>query len=189
MEKLLIIFAFMVVFSCESYATSMYSESNYVSLVSDKVARNIGDGVTVLIYESASASASNNTETNRKTDVKVGVVDANQNPDNRSIGIDSNFNGGGDLNRTGNLLAKITARIKEIDDNGEMLIEGQQFIELNDDKQTITLSGRIRKEDIGPNNTVVSTRLSDAKIKYLTEGTLADRQKPGWITRFFDWIF
>jgi flagellar L-ring protein precursor FlgH len=148
----------------------------------------VGDSITVLIYESTTASASANADTSKETAVAVGVVDTTA-PENRSLGIESTFNGGGDLSRSGNLLARITATIIEITDNGELVVSGEQYIELNEDKQTITLSGRLRKEDIGPNNTVISTRLSDAKIKYMAEGALADRQKPGWITRFFNWIY
>lgn len=169
-------------------ATSMYSESTFKSLVSDHIAGQVGDSVTILIYETATASASNNTDTSRKTDFGISSKD-NINTNSAGLNVDSRFNGGGDVNRTGNLLAKITARVTRIEENGEMLIEGQQYIELNEDKQTISLTGRIRKEDIEFNNTVVSTRIADAKIKYITEGALADRQKPGWITRVFDWLF
>lgn len=187
MSRYLTIFI-MLIFISQAGATSLYSEDEYASLVSDRIARKIGDNVTVLIYESTTASASASADTNKETSVAAGVVGANG-PENRSLGIESTFNGGGDLNRSGNLLARITATVTDITENGELVIEGSQFIELNDDKQTISLKGRLRKEDIGPNNTVISTRLSDAKIKYLAEGTLADRQKPGWITRFFNWIY
>ena len=187
MKKIILILVFLQMTS-QATATSLYSDEDYSSLVSDRIARKVGDSITVLIYESTTASASANADTSKETGVAVGVVDTTA-PENRSLGIESTFNGGGDLNRSGNLLARITATIVEITDNGELVVAGEQYIELNEDKQTITLSGRLRKEDIGPNNTVISTRLSDAKIKYLAEGTLADRQKPGWITRFFNWIY
>jgi len=187
MKRIIQILIFMAVTGLVQ-ATSLYNDEEYSSLVSDRVARQVGDSVTVLIYESTTASASANADTSKATDVSVGVVDTNA-PDNRALSIDSSFNGGGDLARSGKLLARITATIVEVAENGELKIEGKQYIEMNEDKQTISLSGRLRKEDIGPNNTVISTRLSDATIKYLAEGTLADRQKPGWITRFFNWIY
>lgn len=187
MKQILQILIFMSVTGLVQ-ATSLYNEDEYSSLVSDRIAKQVGDSVTVLIYETTTASASANADTSKETAVAAGVVDT-QGPENRSLGIESTFNGGGDLSRSGKLLARITATIVEVTENGELRIEGQQYIELNEDKQTIALSGRLRKEDIGPNNTVISTRLSDAKIKYLAEGTLADRQKPGWITRFFNWIY
>lgn len=169
-------------------ATSLYDRDQYVSLVSDRVAKRIGDNVTVLIYETTSASASANSDTQKEMAASVGVVDTTE-PEQRALGIESSFNGGGDVNRSGNLLARITATVIDITDNGELVVKGSQHIEMNEDEQTISLEGRLRPEDIGPNNTVLSTRLSDAEIRYLAEGALADRQKPGWLTRFFNWIF
>ena len=179
---------FLMLLSSLVQAADLYDEESYVSLVSDRIARNIGDSITVLIYETTAASASANTDTSRNTNIGGSVVDSGG-PESRRLGLNSDFNGSGGVNRKGNLLASITARVVDIDESGELLVEGKQFIEMNEDKQTITLSGRLRQSDIGANNTVISTRLSDAKISYLAEGTLADQQKPGWITRLFNWIF
>ncbi len=188
MNKMLYQITFMLMISTTAHAASLYDEEQYVSLVSDHIARQIGDSLTVVIYESTAASASANTDTSRSTDVGASVVD-NNGPESRGLALDSDFNGSGGVNRKGKMLASITARVVGIDENGELLIEGKQYIEMNEDKQTISLSGRLRRSDIGPNNTVISTRLSDANISYLSEGTLADQQKPGWISRFFNWIF
>ena len=40
--------------------------------------------------------------------------------------------------------------------------------------------------DIGPENTVPSTKVADAKISYSGKGTLADANRPGWLSRFFN---
>ncbi len=47
----------------------------------------------------------------------------------------------------------------------------------------------MRPEDISSDNTVISTRIADAKIKYIGDGLLSDREKPGILTRFFNWLF
>jgi flagellar L-ring protein FlgH len=179
-----------ILFFCmaNAFATSLYTENKYVSMIGDRVAKNVGDNLTVLIYEKTSASADADTKTSEVTDVSLSGAD-NEGAERRAIGLGTAYKGSGGVSRAGNLLASITATVVEVNDNGELLIEGNQFIELNEDKQTITLKGRLRIEDIGKNNTVISSRLSDAKITYLAEGTLADRQKPGWLSRFFNWIF
>ncbi|MCW8932931.1 MAG: flagellar basal body L-ring protein FlgH [Gammaproteobacteria bacterium] len=189
MKKNILILLLFVFTMSLAHATSMYNEEEYQALVSDPIAMKVGDSITVLIYETASASASTSADTSKETGIAVGGINTFVDPDNQSFDIESTFNGGGDLSRSGKLLAKITTTVMEIAENGEMLIQGQQNIEINEDTQTITLSGRIRKEDISSDNTIVSTRLSDAKIKYIAEGTLADRQKPGLITSFLNWIY
>jgi len=169
-------------------ATSLYKESTYESIIGDHRAGKIGDSITVLIYEEATAGADSQLDTHKATDVSVAVTDTSA-PNRLGISLGSGYDGGGGVSRAGNLLASITARVIEVGANGEMKIEGNQVIELNEDTQTISLVGYIRKEDIDTDNTVASTRLSNANISYVAEGTLADRQSPGWLTRIFHWIF
>lgn len=169
-------------------ATSLYKESSYESIIGDHIADKIGDSITVLIYEKASAGADSDLETHKSTDLTLGYTGANG-TQRRGLNIGSGYDGGGGLSRAGNLLASITARVTKIENNGEMKIEGNQQIVLNEDTQTISLIGYVRSEDIENDNTIASTRLSNASISYLAEGTLADRQSPGWLTRIFHWIF
>jgi flagellar L-ring protein precursor FlgH len=46
----------------------------------------------------------------------------------------------------------------------------------------------VRPQDIGTDNTVISTRLSQAKIEMSGQGLLAEKQKPGILTRFLSWL-
>lgn len=186
-QTLFIIFLF-INFNMSAFATSLYKESSYVSIVGDHIASKVGDSITVLIYEKASAGADSQLEAKKSTDLSIGFT-GSTGPERRGISLGSGYDGGGGITRAGNLLASITARVIEMDANGEMKIEGNQQIVLNEDTQTISLTGYIRREDIGFDNTVASTRLSNANISYLAEGTLADRQSPGWLTRIFHWIF
>jgi flagellar L-ring protein precursor FlgH len=50
------------------------------------------------------------------------------------------------------------------------------------------LEGRVRPQDISDGNVVVSSRLADAKITYVGQGDLAERQKPAWWRKVFDWL-
>jgi flagellar L-ring protein precursor FlgH len=53
----------------------------------------------------------------------------------------------------------------------------------------IHVSGIIRPEDISVDNTVLSYSIADANITYTGEGVNQDAQKPGFLTRFFTWLF
>jgi flagellar L-ring protein precursor FlgH len=44
----------------------------------------------------------------------------------------------------------------------------------------------VRPVDIGPDNAVASTRVADAKISYSGKGALADSNRQGWLSRFFN---
>ena len=53
-------------------------------------------------------------------------------------------------------------------------------------EEYIRLQGIIRPVDIGPANSVASTKVADAKISYSGKGHLADSSSPGWLSRFFN---
>ena len=46
--------------------------------------------------------------------------------------------------------------------------------------------GIVRSVDIGPDNSVASTKVADARITYSGTGALADANAPGLLSRFFN---
>ena len=44
----------------------------------------------------------------------------------------------------------------------------------------------VRPDDIGPDNTVLSTRVANARISYSGTGAMADSSQMGWLSRFFN---
>ena len=78
--------------------------------------------------------------------------------------------------------------VRSVEDNGDLIVSGEQLIKVNDEKQEIVLSGRVRPIDISENNTVVSSRLADARISYVGDGVLGEKQRPGILTRILSWL-
>ena len=168
-------------------ADSLFQEESYQSMVADRKAFRVGDSLTVLIVENASAAASADTSAN-----KDGGSGAKLNYPNydKSFAVDlsENFKGGGKIQRTGKLLAQITVSVQSVFPNGDIQIKGDQFIEFNNEKQHISIEGKVRLEDIAPNNTVLSTRVGDARLSYIGKGILGEKQRPGLISRFLSWL-
>ncbi len=160
------------------------------SLFSDVRALKVGDLVTILIVENATATSSADTKTNKKFTSKggpgTGYLDFLK---AWGISEDESFQGGGATNRSGKLSAKLTSRIVDILPDGNYKVEGTQVITINNEKQLITLSGIIRPQDIGPGNTVSSNSVADAQIKYEGKGPLARKQKGGLLFKLIDWLF
>jgi flagellar L-ring protein precursor FlgH len=65
-------------------------------------------------------------------------------------------------------------------------VRGEKLITINQGEEFIRLQGIIRPVDIGPENTVPSTKVADASITYSGRGTLAATNQPGWLSRFFN---
>jgi len=101
----------------------------------------------------------------------------------------NDFTGTGQTTRQGALSATITARVTEVMPNGNLAIEGKREIYVNNEKKEILLQGIVRPKDIASNNTISSTQIADAKVIYTGIGVVAEKQRPGWGARLFDFIW
>jgi flagellar L-ring protein FlgH len=168
-------------------ADSMFKEQNFRAFVADHRAFRKGDSLTVLITEIATATSTAKTTTSKDGSVSAFVRGQNNNYD-LGTGIGNDFDGGGQTERSGKLVARITVSVQEIDPSGDLQVKGEQQIEVNNERQWISLSGRVRPQDIGTDNTVLSTRISNANIEFVGKGPLAEQQQPGILTRILSWL-
>ena len=97
--------------------------------------------------------------------------------------------GTGSTSRSSELTAVLTAKVIDVLPNGNLLIDGRREVIVNNETQLISLSGTVRPEDIGPNNTVLSTYIADAKITYTGEGVIGDKQRVGWFVKIMDAVW
>lgn len=159
-------------------------------LYGDARARQVGDLVTIIIVERAEATSSASTGTQREGSLDLGpgagLLDFIP-----LLGLSGNteFDGRGRTVRSGSVRAQVTARVVEVLPGGKLRVEGRQTIVINDEEQELVLTGVIRPEDISRENTVLSTYVADARITVRGSGALGREQKPGILTRLFDWLF
>lgn len=161
-------------------------------ILADRTARRVGDVVTILIAENSSATyrAGTNATKNDETSIAKGLgpILGNLIP-NLSIGADSKVAGQGSTTQRGELNARISVIVKEVYPNGTMLVEGTKAITTNKETQNIMISGIIRREDVRPDNTVLSVHVANAQIKTDGKGMIAQRQRKGILTWLVDWLF
>jgi flagellar L-ring protein precursor FlgH len=152
------------------------------SLFSDRRAHAAGDVLTVIINEVASMSTSARTQLNKGESASANLLQRDGEMQLANVGFDSKFGGGGQMDRSGTLLARLTMQIDSIDANGNFLVSGEQLIIINNEKQKIRLSGIVRPDDIAADNTVPSWRVAGADIQLLGRGILTRKSSPGIIT-------
>lgn len=169
------------------HAQSLYNEATFTPLVADHRARQPGDVLTVLVYETSSATTSADTAMQRRNEFSVGASWDRHNH-RAALGTSNVFDGGGTVRRSGRLLAQLTVTVTGIAENGDLLVAGEQNVEINSDMQHFSLEGRVRPIDITNNNTVLSNRIADARINYLGDGELAERQRPGFWSKVMTWL-
>ncbi|WP_187647007.1 flagellar basal body L-ring protein FlgH [Nitrosophilus labii] len=170
---------------------SLYN--GYDNLFSDDKAHNVGDIVTIKIYENISGQGSANTQANRSNNMNLNFPSATimdkRVPDKTTVfGLNqsstNSFSGSGDTRRKANLVATITARVVKVYPNGNLYISGKKYIKINDDVQILRISGIIKPNDITQDNYVDSSKISDMYVEYNGEGFMADNQSPGWLAKF-----
>lgn len=178
---------------------SIYQAGQEISLFQDAKARRVGDIITVVLVEQTSASKKANTNTSKKQDVAM------DNPTilgaplsftlpgfagrKFTLGTDvkaaRDFAGTGDSTQSNNLAGNVTVTVAEVLSNGNLILRGEKRLTINQGDEYIRFSGVVRPADIGPDNTVLSTLVADAKIGYTGDGTLDDANSTGWLASFF----
>jgi flagellar L-ring protein precursor FlgH len=173
--------------TASAWAQTLYSEATFQALTEDRRAHRIGDVLTVLVYESATASASAGTTASKSSGLNIGVAaDAHDHSAKLSVGDDSA--GKGEIQRTGRVAAQLSVVVDNVLPNGDLHVAGRQEIMVNGEKQLLQLAGRVRPIDVSDANIVASTRIADAEITYVGDGVLAEKQRQGLVSRFFAWL-
>ena len=183
------------------YEGSLFSGENGRNMFFvDRKARAVNDVVTVRIADATSATGQANTNTSR-TSSATGSLDGlfgfERTLKNNGITpgsalaaqLKAGFDGKGTTTRKNSLSATVTAVVREVFPNGNLFIEGTKEVLINNERQYITLSGVVRPEDIGPDNTLSSDLLADARLVYSGRGVLSDKQRPGLLGRVVDFVW
>lgn len=169
-------------------AESLYDPALYRSLGTDRKAARIGDVLTIQVVETSSATSSADTSTGRKSSIDAEFRLSRRPTTAGGLEVDGDFEGGGKTQRSGRLLAQMSVNVVDIAPNGDLYVQGDQLLTVNDEQQKIHVKGRVRPQDISPGNVVLSTRLAQSEIIYMGEGELAGRQRPAWWNRFLNWL-
>lgn len=172
-------------------STAVPSTTAATSLYADLKASKVGDVLTVVINENASASSQAETKTSKSENLNYGPGFGPLLHLIKNFGVSGSESGDGNgsTNRTDKLNAQITVHVKTIMPNGDLQVEGTRQVGINAETQTITLSGIVRPQDINFDNTVPSALVSDAQIKFSGRGPVGDKQHDGLITRVFRFLF
>lgn len=168
-------------------------KSDYTNPLMDMVARRVGDILTVIIQEETIANYSASTQASKSDSggfTPTFVVDFFTRIFRPfSASSTSAQKGDGTTTHKNKMDSKMSVVVKSVMPNGNLVIEGNRSLTTNRETQTITLSGVIRPFDVQPDNTVISTKMADAKISFAGKGSIQDKQRKGLINQLLDWLF
>jgi flagellar L-ring protein precursor FlgH len=167
-------------------------------MFADKRARAVGDLITVLVQETSTASKENSTKTSKSSSVDASLDTLLYSPTASAFltkggklpamkfGGSQSFDGGGKINNSEKISARIAVRVVDVLPNGNMIIEGRRETLVSGEKQEAVLRGMVRTEDIAANNTVLSYNVAEASIRFVSKGTIADNQRKGWLHKVWE---
>lgn len=171
-------------------AKSLWIDNGTMSLYADKKARNVGDILTIVINESTTQTATKARTNSKSGSLSVGtgtgIFDFIR---AFSASGGDNFQADGSATDTSRFSGQITVTVIEVLPNDNMIVEGVQSIWQNRDEHKITLRGTVRRDDVTINNTVPSTKVADASIRFDGKGPLNAKQRQGILTQLFNFLF
>ena len=161
-----------------------------VNIFADRKASQVGDILTIIISETTSTS-STKTKTNSKSgnqSLSAGTGIFGFLAAATASGSDS-FKANGAATDTNKVSGRVTVSVVEVKPNGNMVVEGTQSIWQNRDEHKITLRGMVRADDVTAANTVASSLVADATLKFDGKGPLNAKQRQGILTQIFNILF
>lgn len=172
------------------------------SLYEDVKARRLNDLLTINVVENISGSGTADTKAGRNSSLTAGIdslfgLPVNTMSVNQRYALNAavkgsmvdDFKGNGATTRAGKLIGTITAKVVEVMPNGNLALESRKEITINNEKQILILRGMVRPDDVGVDNTVLSSRVSDAEVYFVGDGIVQNKQRPGWLVQFLDVIW
>ena len=176
----------------EAEAKSLWTEDGAYNrgVFADRKAHGVGDIVTIVITESTTLSTAKNTTNTKEGSTSlqagVGIFDFLR---AASAGGSDSFSAKGNATATNTAIANVTVTVTEVFPNGNMVLEGNQSIWQNKDEHKITFRGICRVDDILSNNTLPSTKIADATVRFDGKGPLNAKQRQGILTQIFNFLF
>lgn len=173
---------------------SLYTSRSFLAeMVRDPKAAAVGDLVTILVVEQASALTSGATSSSRSSEgsSSIAALLGTLSPAGRLANLarssgKSTLQGQGSTSRQTSITATLTAQVTHVMPNGNLVIEGLKEIVVNSERHVVWLRGVARQVDLSPDNSLRSDRIGLMALKINGKGVVSDAiRRPNALFRFF----
>jgi flagellar L-ring protein precursor FlgH len=177
---------------------SLWQDEVSRPICSDKRAVAVGDILTVVVQENNSASKKKNTKTDKTSGMDASIASFFYSPASSGLltkggqmpalkfNSANSFAGGGSIDNSETIVARIGVRVVDVLPNRNLVIEGTRESGFSGEQQTIVLRGVVRPDDITAGNSIYSYNIADATIRFVSKGALSDSQRKGWFNKVWD---
>src|SRR5258705_12039075 len=124
----------------------------------DRRATDVGDVLTVVIFQAAESSNLATNSSRKATDLS-GSISGGHLSESGELSFGGGYSGRGEVKRSEKLIAQITLTAQGVMPNGDLVIAGEQFLKVNCDGTPIGGWGRGPTAGILPHSTVLSVNI------------------------------
>jgi flagellar L-ring protein precursor FlgH len=162
----------------------------------DYKAQKLNDRIVVLVAVQTTAAQSGDVNSQRTFSTTSGITGLPG--DLKTKGVNPLFaansattlQGKGATDSSTTFQTSLTGQVIAVLPSGNLVVEAQRKIFMNNQHEDVTIRGVVRPSDIGPNNTVSSASLSNLEIEMKGKGIISDSVRPlNPITRALLWLF
>jgi flagellar L-ring protein precursor FlgH len=175
---------------------SLWSPSNTLGdLSTDYKAKKLNDTINILVAVQTTAAQSGDSTYQRTFQTSSAITGLPG--DLKTKGLDPLFNansatalkGSGATDTNTTFQTSLTGQVIAVLPSGNLVVEAQRKIFMNNQHEDVTVRGVVRPNDIGPSNTVSSASLSNLEIEMKGKGIIADSTRPlNPITKAILWL-
>jgi flagellar L-ring protein precursor FlgH len=176
---------------------SLWSPGGALSDLSiDYKARKLNDTIVILVSVQTTAAQSGDSSYQRTFQSTSGITGLAG--DINTKGLNPLFNansatalkGSGATDSNTTFQTSLTGQVIAVLPSGNLVVEAQRRIFMNNQHEDLIVRGVVRPGDIGTNNTVASSSLSNLEIEMKGKGLISDATRPlNPITKAILWLF
>jgi len=164
---------------------SLWTPGNTLGdLSTDYKARKLNDTIVILVAVQTTAAQSGNSNYQRTVQTSsaiTGLAGAVKTTGlNPMLNANSStaLKGAGATDTSTTFQTSLTGQVIAVLPSGNLVVEAQRNIFMNNQHEDVTVRGVVRPNDIGPSNTVSSAALSNLEIEMKGKGIIADSTRP-----------
>lgn len=160
----------------------------------DYKAHSLNDTITILVSVQTTASQSGTVDSERSltsSSAITGVLGRTPSAVNPLLAGNSSsvLKGQGSTASNTTFTTSLTGQVIAVLPNGSLAVQAERQIFMNNQHENVIVRGMIRPGDIGPNNTVPSSALSNLEIEMKGKGIISDGVRPpNALTRAVLWL-
>jgi len=93
------------------------------------------------------------------------------------------FTGQGQSVQNNKLIGSLSVTVAKVLANGNLVVQGEKWVRINQANEFVQLSGIVRPRDIRPDNSLSSDRVANARISYGGVGQINNANTQGWLSK------